>query len=283
MKKNINIVCFILICIPFKGLCQANRFYDDDEVKLVTVSIGAGGFRAGKHVANYYNGHPNNVNKISYILGNSHWHEHIRREEFDGRDFRLNSLPDDMSYRIATAMTVRFALNLSPYTSVFLQVNQVNLLASDVFVIKMLESSQLVSEPDLRPFRIWGRESRSMLDIGFQRRDELEARNWYWFYELGFNVTNTRVRENSIQIGNFQQSIIDRGTYHPGQGFSTIEDPQTAFGIGLIGTVGWQYVITPSASFDFGVTAYLQDINLEGYNKFHTNFNIFARLNLLMF
>jgi len=68
----------------------------------------------------------------------------------------------------------------------------------------------------------------------------------------------------------------------PGQGHSTIEAPQSAFGIGLLGTLGWRYAVAPSASLDFGATVYLQDINLEGYKKFHTTFNIFARLNFLM-
>jgi hypothetical protein len=122
-----------------------------------------------------------------------------------------------------------------------------------------------------------------MLDVGFQWLDDLEIENWQWFYELAFNITNTKVKDNSIEIEGLKQSIMFRGTYIPGQGFSSEALPETAFGIGLMGTFGWRYVINSYASFDFGATAYLQDINLEGYKKFHPNFNIFARLNLLMF
>jgi hypothetical protein len=111
----------------------------------------------------------------------------------------------------------------------------------------------------------------------------MDARDWQWFYELAFNVTNTKVRENFIEVEGLRQSIMDQGNYIPGQGFSTVAAPESAFGVGIVGSLGWRYIINSSASLDFGATAYLQDINLTGYKKFHTSFNIFARLNLLMF
>ncbi|MCL2413394.1 MAG: hypothetical protein FWC98_04560, partial [Bacteroidales bacterium] len=101
--------------------------------------------------------------------------------------------------------------------------------------------------------------------------------------EFAFNVTNTRVRENQIEIEGLRQSIMNQGTFQPGIGWSSVEAPETAWGIGLVGSFGWRYVVNPTASLDFGATAYLQDINLTGYKRFHTGFNLFARLNLLMF
>jgi len=277
MKKNINIVLFILICIPFKGFCEI-----DEDYRMVSVSLGAGGFWANKYVANYYNGSEKNVNKISYIWNNSYFNEQIRQalNLSYGAPLGFPDLPTNMRYKISTAVTARFAFNLSLETSFFIQVNQVNLTATDIFTV-YLGNTPGTTNPILEIGRIWGKESRTMLDVGFQRRNELEARNWFWFYELAFNLTNTRVRENVFEIAGFKQSIIDRGTILPGQGFSSPEMPQTAIGIGLAGTLGWQYRIGSNASFDFGFTTYLQDINLEGYKKFHTNFNLFVRLNFL--
>jgi len=282
MKKNFYIGCFILICIPFKSIGQNHHWDDESEFKFIVVSLGAGGFFANRHVANYYNGRKENVNKIEFALKNTQFLDAVK-ERLGGRDFWFgeSDLPAKMRYKLSTIAHFRAAINLSPYTSVFLQVNQVNLTAADIFVINVLDPPNF--EPKRIQCNIWGKESRTMLDIGFQWRDDLEARNWQWFFELAFNVTNTRARENYIEIEGLKQSIVYQGNFIPGQGFSSVPYQESALGIGLVGSLGWRYVVTPSASLDFGVTAYLQDINLTGYKKFHPNFNIFARLNFLMF
>jgi hypothetical protein len=276
MKKFINIILLVLICFPFKGVSNTG----EDNFKAITVGIGAGGFWASKYVANYYNGSENNVNKISYVLGNSYWKQDIMRE-LNVSDFRLYELPSKMRYKISTAVHARFAYNLSTHSLFFIQVNQVTLTAADIFTLEV-PSPSLVSEPSLVVCKIWGKESRSMVDIGFQRRYDLETRNWQWFYELAFNVTSTKVKENAIQIGSITQSIINRGTYIPNHQLYD-EMPQTAIGIGLAATFGVQYAINSNASLDLGITSYLQDINLEGYKNFNPNFNLFVRINLLTF
>jgi len=276
MQKNINIIWFVLICLPFRGLCET-----DDDFKFINLSIGAGCFRASSYVANYYNGSENNVNKISYVLGNSYWRNDIK-QELNGRNFELYELPTNMRYKIATSVMARLAINTSSQSSFFIQVNQVNLIATDIFTLRVESSQPFISQPDLKQCKIWGIESRSMIDAGLQQRNELEAQNWYWFYELAFNLTNTKVKENSIEIEHFTKSIIDRGVYIPGQPLYDAR-PQSAIGIGLVGTIGWQYAINANASFDIGLTTYLQDINLTGYKDFNTNFNLFFRINLLAF
>ncbi|MDR1951232.1 MAG: hypothetical protein LBP96_03270, partial [Bacteroidales bacterium] len=256
MKNFINIALFMFVCFPVKGVCQTEFRDDGDELKFVSVGFGAGGFRASKYVANYYNGDKNNVNKISYVLDNPYWREEIRQQQLNGRNFRLYELPNDMRYKISTAVHARFALNLSSHGSVFLQVNQVNLTAVGFFTIEV-ESPQLISEPDLLKCDIWGTEARSMVDIGFQRRYDLEARNWQWFYELAFNITSTKVKESKIKIRDFEQSILDRGAYTPGH---PLYDPrlQSAMGVGLVGAFGVRYIVGTNASLDMGITTYLQ-------------------------
>ncbi len=121
MKKLINIIGIILFCVPFKGLCQADEYdYEDTEnYKLIGVSFGAGGFRANKYVANYYNGSENNVNKISYVLNNHHWREDIM-QALGGYEFELYELPANMRYKISTALMARITFNLSPESLVFI-------------------------------------------------------------------------------------------------------------------------------------------------------------------
>jgi hypothetical protein len=284
MKKIINFVCFAAICVPFQGYGQKDYYFDENDYKFIAVSIGAGGFFAGRHVANYYNGMSHNLNKIDYAFRNTQWVNRVKERLNVSRIWVTDDdLPFRMTYNVATAMSFRVAMNLSAYTSVFLHVNQVNLVAANVFYINV----EGPPNPEFRPRtegKIWGREARTMLDVGFQWSDDMEARNWQWFYELAFNITNTKVRENYIEIEGLRQSIIDRGQFDQGQqNFLRNEDFETAFGIGLVGSLGWRYVVNSYVSLDFGATAYLQDINLTGYKKFHPNFNIFARINLLMF
>ncbi|MCL2027287.1 MAG: hypothetical protein FWG79_02250 [Bacteroidales bacterium] len=283
MKKNIYLICCLLIGIPFNGFSQREYYDDDEDFKFITISLAGSGFFAGKHVANYYNGRMENVNKLSYAWRNIDFVNAVK-EKLKVDDFEVyqDNLPAQMRYKPAAAVSFRAAINLSPYTSVFLNVNQVTLIAADIFTIDVGRIPG-TSEPILHQGKIWGKESRTMLDVGFQWTDDLEAQNWQTFYELAFNITNTKVRENNIEIEGLQHSIMDQGTHLPGQGFSTIALPERAFGVGITGSFGWRYVVNSYASLDFGATAYLQDINLTGYKKFHLNFNIFARLNLLMY
>ena len=289
MKKIIYIASLVLICMPFKGISQSRYFDDNDEHRLVQLSIGGGGFFANRHVAGYYTGHPSNVNKLSYAwrnrdfvreLDNRLRDKNIISTEMSSDDARVE-FPERMRYRLSTAVSFRGSLNLSPYTSIFFNVNQVNLTAADILVFTF-PNPGTITEPIRIQGRVWGREARTMLDVGFQWRNNLEIPNWQWFYELAFNVTNTHVRENQIEIEGLTQSIMDRGSYHPGIGWSTVALPETAWGIGLVGSLGWRYVVSPAVSLDIGATAYLQDINLTGYTRFHTNFNFFARLNFSM-
>jgi hypothetical protein len=269
--------------MPSIVFCKSDYYYDEDDYKFITISVGSGGFFANRHPANYYNGKLHNVNNIEYATLNTQWMDAVT-ERLNGRGWWINpntDLPSKMRYKLTAPISVRAAMNLSPFTSVFLQVNQMTLVATDIFVVNVLDPPNF--EPRRIQCPIWGKESRTMLDVGFQWSEDIEAHNWQVFYEVAFNLTNTKVIENYIEIEGLRQSIMERGTYNPGQGFSSPALPETAWGIGLVGSFGWRYVINPSASLDFGATAYLQDINLTGYNKFHLNFNVFARFNLLMF
>lgn len=279
MKRVINTGYVLLICFSANSFAQA---YEEPQNKLISIGFGAGGFFAGKYVANYYNGNDYNENKISYVLGQDYWRDEIIRDELDGRQIEYYECPSNMRYKIATAVNFRAMMRLSDRTSVFLQMHQVNLLATDIFTMA-IESAALVSEPNIMMCSIWGKESRSMIDVGFRRLSDTDPEaNLKCFFELAFNVTNTKVREHKIQIGNFAESIIDRGVYTPNLPLNE-EFPESANGIGISGTVGFQYDIHRNAFLDAGISGYLQDINLTGYKNFHLNFNLFIRLNILMF
>lgn len=290
MKKIIYIVCLVSVFFLPKGFAQrdddADDWYEEQEkqdektTKLISIGFGAGGFFASKYVANYYNGSENNVNKISYVLDNGYWYNEIKNET-QPYDFELYELPTNMRYKVSTAVNFRAAMRTSDRTSVFFQFNQVNLTATDIFTIELIDATPWVSEPTLMICNIWGGESRTMIDVGFRRLFESDSR-WQGYFEMAFNVTNTKVKENKIQIGNFTQSIIDRGAYVPNQAMYD-EIPQIGNGIGISGALGLQYNIARNAFFDVGICTHLQDINLEGYKDFNTNFNLFVRLNLLMF
>ena len=290
MKNFVNIICLALILLPFQGISQSRDFFDDDDFRRIRIGLGAGGFFAGRHPASFYNGHPNNQNKLTYAFENSDFvrnldsrlqQRYLIEESSISPRVRVE-LPERMTYRVATTVSFRASFHLSRDASMFFNFNHVNLTATDVLVL-IFPNPGPITEPIRVQGRIWGREARTMLDVGFQWVDELEAHNWQWFYELGFNVTNTRVRENMIEIEGLRHTIMNQGTFHPGAGWSTVAVPETAWGVGVLGAFGFRYVINPTASLDFGATAYLHDINLPGYTRFHTSFNLFARLNFLMF
>jgi len=290
MKNFANIICLILILLPFQGISQNRSFLDEnDDFRRVRIGLGAGGFFAGRHPANFYNGHPNNQNKLTYAFQNSIFvrdldsrlqQRYLIEESSISPRVRVE-LPGRMTYRPATAVNFRASLHVSRYASMFFSFSHINLTATDVLVL-VFPNPGTITEPIRVQGRIWGREARTMLDVGFQWVDELEPRNWQWFYELGLNVTNTRVRENMIEIEGLRHTIMNQGRFlNPG--WSSVATPETAWGVGVLGSFGFRYVVNPTASLDFGATAYLHNINFPDYTRFHMSFNIFARLNFLMF
>jgi len=286
MKNFATIICLALILLPLQSIAQSRSFFDDsDDFRRIRIGLGAGGFFAGRHPANFYNGRRENENTIGNAWKNTVFMDNIRgrlQDRYGSENFEVYEfdLPERMRYRIATAVSFRASLHVSRDASIFFNFNHVNLTATDVFFLTV--PHPIISQPIRVESRIWGREARTMLDVGFQWVDDLYARNWQWFYELGVNVTNTRVRENMIEIEGLRHTIMNQGRFlNPG--WSTVETPESAWGIGILGAFGFRYVINPTASLDFGATAYLHDINLPGYTRFHMSFNIFARLNFLMF
>ncbi|GHV72520.1 hypothetical protein FACS1894201_02150 [Bacteroidia bacterium] len=255
---------------------------DSDEVpfKAFGFSIGSGFFKANNYVANYYNGSERNPNKMSYILTNRYRLDEIK-QALDGKDFALYELSQNMRYKLATPVSLKFFLNLTSSRSLFLEIHQIALAAVGVFSIE-IDSVTFTSEPALRMCNIWGVETRTMLDAGYRWTSETNYPLLQWFHEIGFNMTNTKVKDNRIQIGSFEESLIDRGAYIPGQG---LYDPlqESVFGIGIFGNLGLELKLTKNIHVDIGLTARLQDINLGEYKKMHVNYGFLFRVNVLAF
>ncbi|MDR2906958.1 MAG: hypothetical protein LBU91_03080 [Bacteroidales bacterium] len=276
MRKIVSIIGLLITAFALQAQDEPS-----DDFKIGAVSFGVGGFMPGKYVANYYSGSNANINKILYIFENKYRYNEVK-QELGGYDFNRWTTPEKMRYKLATAISFRASLNTSAHTSFFIHVNKLNLVATDIFTIDL--DMPIGLQLDYKQHKIWGKESRTMLDVGFQQLSEMNAQHVSWFYELAFNLTNTKVLENSIEIGKLTYSILngEQNFLTPGDPFQAWE-PEIATGVGISASLGWRYAPLPQASIDFGVTGYMQDINLEGYKKFHPSFNLFMRVNLLMF
>ncbi|GHU85965.1 hypothetical protein FACS1894153_2160 [Bacteroidia bacterium] len=276
--QNFVSVIFFFILILFPSIIFAQ--YDDDKsTKLFGFSFGTGAYWASKYVAAYYNGSENNENKLSYVLDNSYWHEEIRQELNVGK-FELYEHAMDMQYKVAMPINIRFFMNVGGESRIFVEFNRINLLAVGIFTLKT-DSVTFTSEPALKVCNIWGGESRTMFDLGYRYGNPTDG-PYNWFFEGGISFVQTVAKENRIKIGNFEQSIMNRGSYIPGQ---PMYEPmrQQGIGIGVFANIGIEVLVTKALTIDIGGQFRTQDINLGNYKDFNKAYGLFIKINFVAF
>jgi hypothetical protein len=276
---NLFVICLLLI--PSLTFSQKHHKSDEDNEipknKSWSFSINTGAAFASKYHANFYNGAEGNQNEIKFILGNYYLNQEIQRAVND--TFTLVGMPTNMKYQPAFAVGFTIKKKFNDHFGAFAQFNFSRLKAVDAFTLKIGSTPTGTMFPNTKNYPIWGKEDRINIDLGVSGEIKL-ANKIYGFLEGGFNINNTRVKENSIAIEDLQYSIINvyaNQTYVPGTQMQEYPIKEGGLGIGAFLSPGIEFRFNENVAVDLLGSVYYSKINLMHYSTFGLHYNAMIR------
>jgi len=281
-KRKIAILTVLLTCISFPVV-----YGQIDSSNLGwKIGLNAGYFVPSRHSAGFYSGHDYNENTINFILKNKYQFQEIMGL-LDATDtFRLEGLPERMKYTPTLMVGFLFRNNVTENQAWFIQFNQVKLRASDFYTIEVDPKPLIGIFPDLRSYAIIGEENRYHIDLGYSHEFRLSTEMYRPFIDIGFTLTNTRVKSHKIRIEEREYSLVNvygSNSYVPNTDLQTFQVIQGGVGYGGFLNLGLKLFVNNYFSLDPVIHFYLNTVNLDGYNHIrpHMYFNVRLAVNNL--
>lgn len=282
MKTKFIFCVLVLTFVAFTA--NASLFYgkkprkskDTSDVGL-QYGINLLGVFGNKYNANFYNGDERNENKASYIFKNKYYYDQIK--EIIGDSFELSETPSQMKYKVAVGIGAQIKYHFVNGLGIFVQFNYASLTSQDAITIVVAPRDYLTNQ-DIRLYSIRGSESRYDIDFGvtktfmFQKRLGLAV-------EAGFNLNNTKVKENKINIEGTDFNLVNiylNQQYSPGVQQTEYNIRQGGLGYGGFASASLRLFVNDYISIDPGGSIYYKTVNLPGYKDFKFNYAIFIRL-----
>lgn len=279
-------ILFIIILLSFNISAQEDIEFDNTNgFGRWDLGLNFGMYLPSNYHADFYDGNKSNVNNIDYIFGNKYWYEDIYRELNASDTVFVRELPTNMRYTPAFQIGVYFRRTFDNYLGFSMQFDYSKLTAADYFTVEV-DPNIILSEPDIRLFNIWGVEERINIDLLISKYIRLKNPRYLPFFELGLNISSTRVKEHKIKIENLTYSLVNvylTGGYVPGSAQNSYEVQQGGIGLGISASAGIKLRFNDKISIDPGIRIYYQKISLEGYDLMKPAFAIFIRLGLADF
>lgn len=319
MKISILLVIFQLSAI----LLQAqDAYFNDEPPKLPPqdeygeeynlmgwrFGINMGMYFANKQTVGFYDGRPENVNNIQWVLNNKYWYEEIRQQlnshnvikhpddvypdwqgEYDVWRAQ-NGVPlgdttkwwiyyPDMKYNATISVGFYVKYNFNNSTGIFLQTNYTKLKTSGIFQMT-IDSINYVANPALREGYIRGEEERISLDLGISKFWPV-GKITHIFVETGFHMNSTQVLESRIQIGSRTYTLVNQygnQPYIPNSNMTQYNVYQGGIGFGIFLAGGVKFIVSENVSIDPGIQFNYKKNNLEGYSDFSMDYYAYVRL-----
>jgi len=287
-------IYLMLIALALSPIIFAQIINDslvvDDAYGGMEASINVGAYFGNKNTANFYNGAGNEdgMNSADKIINNVHYLNMINDVlEQNGYRYPLEEgkyhteYPTNMTYlpSIYAGLTGRYWLSRKLGISV--SMNYSKLVSKDNFVI--------YNDNDIPPSNkedqyvigtIMGQEDRINIDIGLINSFYLSDKMRF-ILETGFNLNNTVVQANKIEIYGLVLDIMYKGPgdYVPGGNVQQYEFRQGGIGYGAYVTPGLQFNFSESVSVDLVSQFYFTYIDLEHYSNWGFQWAPFLRFN----
>lgn len=265
-------VCGILFCL-LSFNTQAQESYEG-----LSVFVDGGAlFSSDKH-ANFYNGQPENENNILRVLhsqayGLEIWQD-LRNQGYlyEIDNYTGMTVSDDeypvMDFRptYQIGLGIRYAY---PHSWGWMfRVGYARLTAIGAFNIdNALATSILTNQNRYITCGIIGEESRINLDFGLFKQFKL-GKSLYLELACGFNLNNTKVLANDIEVGGKTYNILDIwGNSELYAGVGTYDYiNQGAIGIGGYASCSIGYTFGAIGSINLGYHCYYNQTHYKGYN-----------------
>ena len=316
-----SIILIIFQLFTFLALGQDAYFKDEppemppqdeygEEYNLMgwRFGINMGMYMANQQTVGFYNGRPENENKIQWVLNNKYWYEEIR-QQLNGRNVIKD--PDDvysdwqgeydiwraqngvalgdttkwwiyypdLKYNSTISVGFYAKFNFNNTTGIFIQSNYVKLKTSGIFQMT-IDSINYVANPALREGYLRGTEERVTIDIGISKFWPV-GKITHIFVETGFQMNSTRVLDHQIQIGSKQYTLVNQygdRPYVPNSNMTAYDFYQGGIGFGIFLAGGVKFIVSENVSIDPGIQFNYKKIKLEGYSDFAMDYYAYIRL-----
>jgi hypothetical protein len=274
------------ILLLFQNLAVAqNNFYADKESCKSRSGIEYGGIAGfyipGNGSAGFYSGKPGNENNAEYIMNNKYWYDDIYKLVGANDKIILKEYPDKMKYNPAFSFGLFVKYNVDCHTGFYLQFHYAKLRAKDIITFEVDPPIDYLAEPDIRLYPVIGTEERNLVDLGFNYTFGENPVSRF-FIGGGINMNNTLVKESILRIENRSFNMVNiystGQTYIPGAALQSYETRQGGIGFGIFGTLGGRFEFSEAVAIEPGVSVYYKRINLESYDGFYPQFNVFVKL-----
>ncbi len=232
---------------------------------------------ANKYQANFYNGSDANQNNISYIFKNPTWYNEIHRVLND--TFNLMELPTNMKYSPAFCVGFGLKKKFTNHFGVFGNFNFSRFKALDAFTMKIGNKPSGYTFDNIKTYPIWGKEDRINIDLGVSMEIKL-VKQIYGFVEVGFNINNTRVKENKISIESLEYSLINiyaNQTYVPNTALQEYQIKEGGLGIGAFISPGFEFRFYDNVAVQILGSFYWTKVNMMHYDVYKPQYNAILR------
>jgi len=286
MKTHLIYFVHIILLATFTHLVAFSQplGYDDEYTggKALRLDYGLnfGAYFANRATANYYNGstpyHINsNQSKLEYIFTNTFYQQTIS-EQIGNYPYNLpaNPYPERMQYRPTFMVGLFGAVYFSPSFGLIGDFNFARLRAQDSFVLEVIRNPVGLPEENIMLIPIWGVEERYDIRVGLQYTFLSDQNYIHPYFEIGGNMTNTLIKENSIRVG------TRTFTLHRQQSDLYYQERDYGVGFGGFVTVGAKMAVNPTYALWAGYSANMNRINLGDNQQFLLHHTVFLRLSL---
>ena len=252
---------------------------EKEQVVHWNFGINIGGYYANKYSSAFYNGAPNNINNVNYVMSNYYWYNDIKRDLGASDTVIVDEYPSNMNYTFAMMGGVFMRYNFNFNWGLCLDVNYTSLKSEDAVTFEVDPRSYL-TYPDIRYIPIKGIERRVHLDLMLQRNFRLPSRI-YFFVQGGLNLNYVRVHQSSIFVAEKEYSMINiygSQSYVPGMSLQEYTIIQGGVGYGFMLAGGAGIPMTDKLGIEPGIFFNYNNVNLEAYDQFKPSFGINLRL-----
>ena len=294
---RINRILFSVFFLALYFVVEAQIVDENqyDEYSGMEAGINMGAFFADRNTANFYSGAGNEegMNSADRVIYNVHYVNMINDVlEQNGYRYLLGvdengdpeyhaEYPTSMSFMpsIYAGLTGRYWL--SRKFGISISMNFSRLTTSDKFVIyNDVEMPPSNKEDQYILASIAGQDDRVNINLGLINSFVLSDR-LNFILEYGFNLNNTTVKFNKIEIYGLVLDIMYKGPhdYVPGGMGQQYEIRQGGIGYGAYLTPGLQLNFTNDISMDLVCDVYYSYISLEHYSQWGLQLAPFVRFN----
>ncbi|HOY32741.1 MAG TPA: hypothetical protein PKW80_12760 [Bacteroidales bacterium] len=279
LKKTLVFVVLVFFICLINTHVSAYTITEDSTIQNRAWSFGinCGAAWANKYHADFYNGAEGNQNELSYIFSNQYYRNEIYQVINDS--FAIYSMPADMKYKPAFCVGFYVKKNFNNHFGAFMQFNYSKFTTESAFSLKIGATPSTQAFDSTLDCPIWGSEDRINIDIGASYEFPIDEKI-FGFVEVGFNLNNTKVRENKIAIQNLEYSIINiygDQQYIPNTTLQEYPVRQGGIGLGAFLSPGVRFKFSEHIGIDVLGSVYWSKINLKHYNTFRPHFNVMIR------